>query len=231
MTGLAVVGRLVGLLSLGPLVTLLTRLGRERLAGMITLGRSGIGRGLLILLPSLGADDSADDSTDHGQGEHGEELPHPGGCRAALSRGVARTACSPGGVGALVLSFDLVRLWVGESDFGAIDLAAVGLGHLPGEGDRLGEVNGGVGGAGVELGGHHDELVVVVGDDIGVVGDPPLSLKDAGAGIALLFVVGLQVLDAGAVIGIKVVLAAVLLLERGNGGALRDLEYGGICLI
>ena len=57
-----------------------------------------------------------------------------------------------------------MRVPVVEGDLGAVDRAFVGFGDLAGEGDRLGDVDGGAGGLIVEVGGCGGELVPVVRD-------------------------------------------------------------------
>ena len=160
---------------------LLTGLAGEGLVRVVALNGSAIG-GLALVLLAAG-DEEGGSAAGHGQDSNADKDPHPHG-------------------DGTVLALHLVVHRVGEGDLVALDLAAVGLSDLAGEGYRVVQLKTRyrIGSARAAAGrGIDDVLALLVGDSLGV-GNLPGSLNSAGAGVAFLLEgeLGVLVVVAGA---------------------------------
>ena len=195
---LAWLTRLVGLgsgLGIGGLEGLLHRLAEGCLVGVVDLSGSRVGNELGLLLLPLVHDKHAHNAAHDGHGKRTDQAPDPHGSGAAvvLCRSALRAACRCA-LGGLVLPLDLMLVVVLEGDLGALDGAAVGLGDLTREGDRLRDLGDVLVADAVEIQRLNDVLVALVLDVLRGRGDGVGPLHRACAGAVLLHELHLEVI-------------------------------------
>ena len=125
-----------------------------------------------------------------------------------------------------------MALEIGKGDLVALDLAAVSLRNLAGEGHRLSNLNVDGVGSISEIRELDDVLAVLVSYLVNFVGNLRGSLHRAGAGVPVLLEGGFQVVEiAGGAASHETVFSAGALLEERVFPIFRHHELDGVCVI